>query len=146
MLLLSHLDRITPPSDVGTALDSALSGTAKLLRKRSLVFVISDFRAALWETPLSVLAARHDVVAIRIADAFDDALPRAGMIPFTDPETSYRAQFPTSSAEFCREWQKANTQRTGKWFTGCVKKGARPLVISTGTDPARSLAALFAAK
>jgi uncharacterized protein (DUF58 family) len=144
MLLLSRFDSIGAGRAAGTALDSALTGAAKLLRKRSLIFVVSDFRASLWETPLSVLAAKHDVVAIRIVDAFDEVLPPVGLIPFADPETLYKAQLPTSTAEFHREWQKANAQRTDKWFSDCTKNGALPLVISTDEDPGASLRSLFA--
>jgi uncharacterized protein (DUF58 family) len=144
MLMLSRFDNAGTAQSPGSALDNALSGAAKLLRKRSLIFVVSDFRAAGWETPLSVLAVKHDVVAIRIADAFDAELPTVGMIPFTDPETSYRLQLPTSSAAFRREWQKAHQQRTDAWMTICTKNGASPLIIPTNDDPARCLAAFFA--
>jgi uncharacterized protein (DUF58 family) len=144
MLMLSRFDSVGTAQVPGSALDNALSGAAKLLRKRSLIFVVSDFRAAFWETPLSVLAVKHDVVAIRIADTFDAELPAAGMISFADPETSYRQQLPTSNAAFRREWQKAHQQRTDAWVTDCTKNGAFPLFISTGDDPARCLAAFLA--
>ncbi|MDR3284060.1 MAG: DUF58 domain-containing protein [Treponema sp.] len=146
MLLLSRFDNPAGTAARGSALDSALSGAARLLRKRSFVFVISDFRAEGWETPLSVLASRHDVAAIRITSRFDEELPAVGMIPFVDPETGFRQMLPTAQMGFRRKWKEANSRRLDAWYAQCAKNGAFPLIIPAGEDPARQLAAFFASR
>ena len=57
------------PRGRGTNLAEALRYAARLLRHRSIVAVLSDFRAEGWEEPLARLASRHDVVAITVDDA-----------------------------------------------------------------------------
>jgi uncharacterized protein (DUF58 family) len=83
----------------GTDLDGALDYAARLLPHRGIIFVLSDFlpqyRAALaagsatasWERTLRLVSRRHDVVAVRIADAAEMALPDVGLLVLTDPET-----------------------------------------------------------
>ena len=61
MLLLTHLDKLPQKQTNGSVLANALIGADKILRKRSLVFVLSDFRSAEWETPLIKLAQKNDI-------------------------------------------------------------------------------------
>lgn len=124
----------------GSVLANALSGAAKILKKRSLVFVISDFRAAKWETNFARLAEKHDVVAVRITDASDSELSEGGTLSFFDVETRARAVFPTSSRKFKAAWFEDNRQRTDKWRAFCAKHGADAIEISTGEDASIALA------
>ncbi len=72
----------------GTDLAQALGDAARLIRRRSLVFIVSDFIAdAGWEKPLGLLASRHDVVAVRLTDPLEMRLPDMGLLTFQDAET-----------------------------------------------------------
>ncbi len=84
------------PKGRGTNLAEALLYAAKLLRHRSIVVVLSDFRAAAWEEPLGQLSARHEVVAITIDDPRELELPDAGWVDMEDAETSQRVLLDTS--------------------------------------------------
>jgi uncharacterized protein (DUF58 family) len=84
------------PRGRGTNLAEALRYTAKLLRHRSIVAVLSDFRADGWEEPLARLAGDHDIVAITIDDPRERALPDAGWVDFSDAETGQRVLVDTS--------------------------------------------------
>ena len=88
-------NQLSDPS-LGSNLHKALRGAASLLKKRSLVLVISDFRTAGYQQDLAVLASRHDVVAVRIVDSVDSQLEGVGSLPFVDPESGYRQILPTS--------------------------------------------------
>lgn len=86
------------PRGRGTNLGAALQYAAKLLRHRSIVAVLSDFRATGWETPLAQLAARHDVVAITLDDPRELELPDAGWVDMEDAESGARILVDTSYA------------------------------------------------
>ncbi len=75
------------PSERGTDIAAALAYSARLLRHRSIVVILSDFRAADWEQPLRRLARRHEVVAITVDDPREVDLPEAGWIELRDAET-----------------------------------------------------------
>ncbi len=74
----------------GTNLADALRYAARLIRHRSIVVVLSDFRAAGWEEPLGRLARRHDVVAITVDDPRETVLPDAGWVDLEDAESGQR--------------------------------------------------------
>jgi len=78
------------PRSRGTNLAEALRYAMRLLHHRSIVAVLSDFRAEAWEDPLARLAAAHDVVAITIDDPRERNLPDAGWVDLQDAETGRR--------------------------------------------------------
>ncbi|MDR3312720.1 MAG: DUF58 domain-containing protein [Spirochaetaceae bacterium] len=146
MTILSRLDdeaAVPEERPAGTALGTAIRGAAKLLKKRSLVFVISDFRAALWEKPLQVLALKHDVAAIRITAPLDAELPPVGLLPLVDPETGERRLLPISRPAFRRAWQEDHRRHLEAWQESCTTGGAVPMGINTAEDPAERLRVLL---
>lgn len=104
--LLMLLDKILRTPPVRTATDpenlKRLVATAsRVIRRRSSVFVISDFYSEPgWEKSLSELASRHDVVAIRIVDPMEKNLPDMGMLTVQDPETGEQLFLDTTDATF----------------------------------------------
>ncbi|MBO6218392.1 MAG: DUF58 domain-containing protein [Treponema sp.] len=150
MMILSKLDKIDsiPESEKsdGSALSNAINGAAKLLKKRSLVFILSDFRSSRWEKPFARLAQKHDVVALRITDPSDSELPEIGTIPFYDAESKKKSLFPTLSRRFKAQWREANQKRSEQWKDFCSKHGAFPLTISTQEDAVSTLQRFFKQK
>jgi len=140
--ILKTLEHAEKPSP-GSVLGNAISGASRLLRSRSLVIVISDFRAAGYEKPLGILARRHDVLAVRITSPIDFELPRAGYIPFRDPETGCSASFPTSSTAFRICWEQEARESVSRWETLCLRRGVSPLILSATEDPVRAFSAFF---
>src|SRR5207244_289018 len=67
------------PQGRGTDLAIALRDIARLLRRRAVVFVVSDFLAEGYEAPLAVCARRHDVIPVVVSDPVEDELPAAGL-------------------------------------------------------------------
>jgi uncharacterized protein (DUF58 family) len=84
------------PRDRGTNISAALAYVSRLLRHRSIVVVLSDFRAKGWEEQLRNLAAKHEVVAITVDDRRERLLPRVGWIELEDSETGRRLLVDTS--------------------------------------------------
>ncbi|MBE6350110.1 MAG: DUF58 domain-containing protein [Spirochaetaceae bacterium] len=153
MLLLSKFDSTLEAAcsdnrkkNTGSVLEKALRGAAQLLKKRSLILVISDFRTTGYEKSLTALGAKHDVVAIRIADALDTELPELGSIPFEDPESGFIQRLPTGSVSFRRAWRDAARNRVERWQSLCYKRGIMPVVFSSDCDPAQELQHFFSTR
>ncbi len=70
-----------------TSLSVALGHVVHMLRRRSIVLVVSDFFDTGFEKPLRLLARRHDTVAIVLRDPRELRLPPLGLLELTDPET-----------------------------------------------------------
>ncbi len=146
MLILTHLDRLSEKEVTGSVLGNALNGAGKLLKKRSLVFVLSDFRCGDWQKPLISLAQKNDVVALRLQDIFDSELPNLGTVPFVDCESGYKLTIPTTTARFKKEWRSYNLSNTRKWQDECTKHGIMPVVFNTHQDALLVLSNIFEAK
>ena len=150
MMILSKLDKLDSIPEYekidGSVLSNAITGAAKLLKKRSLVFILSDFRSSRWEKPFARLAQKHDVVALRITDPSDSELPEIGTIPFYDAESKKKSLFPTLSRRFKAQWREANQKRSEQWKDFCSKHGAFPLSISTQEDAVSTLQRFFKQK
>jgi uncharacterized protein (DUF58 family) len=127
----------------GSNLGAALAGAGRLLKRRSLVVLISDFFCLNWERELGDLARSHDVIALRIRDPLDDDLPDLGLIPMEDPETGVRFHAPTGFFSFRTAWAQWHGDRKQLWASLCRRAGAACLDVSTADDAAQRLFHFF---
>jgi uncharacterized protein (DUF58 family) len=81
---------VVAPSGRGTDLSGALRFCHQVLKRRSIIAVISDFQAEGYERALGVLRRRHDVIAFRLFDPHERQVPNAGLVALLDPETGER--------------------------------------------------------
>ncbi len=89
------------PTSRPTDLRELLRAAVGLARTRSLVVVISDFVSQPgWEQPLSLLAQRHDVVAVQVLDPVEHELPDSGLLAVADAETGDQVLVDTSDPVF----------------------------------------------
>lgn len=146
MQILNHLDRLPPSPVSGSVLPSAITAAAKVLRKRTLVFILSDFRCAGWEKPLINLAQKNDVIALNLHDATDEELPSLGTVKFMDVETGRKMSLPSSSPAFQKEWRNYNEMNQNRWQDFCIKHGIMPVVLDTKSEPVQILNQIFARK
>ncbi|GHU74728.1 hypothetical protein FACS189450_15330 [Spirochaetia bacterium] len=134
--------------DRGSALGTALAGAGRLLKRRSLVVVISDFFADTnvasgWEDELAVLARKHDVIAVNITDPLDTDFPDAGFIPIEDPETGIKFHAASGFPSFCSAWSRWHEDRVKYWEGVCRHAGAAPLSLSIADDAPAVLVRFF---
>jgi uncharacterized protein (DUF58 family) len=127
----------------GTDLGRALGTASQVLKRRSLVLVVSDFRAAEWERPLAELARRHDAVAIRISDRSDLEAPAAGSFDAVDPETGETAWLPLGSPRFRAAWREGGVARRKACLEACARSRVSLLEVGTDDDPALKLLGFF---
>lgn len=146
MLLFSKVNAVPPREQEGTALAQALRGAAKLLKNRSLVAVISDFRCGGYEEELALLSHKHETVGIHISDPFDEEIPACGGLPVADTESGVRAVLPTSSEQFKREWKDFHRRHTERLQNAFVRRGASYMRISVKDDPLYELMRFFSSR
>jgi len=84
------------PRGRGTEPGMALDHLNRVLHRRSVVFLISDFQAADFSRPLAVTARRHDLIAIPIVDPREEELPDVGRVTLEDAETGEQIELNTS--------------------------------------------------
>jgi uncharacterized protein (DUF58 family) len=99
------------PQDVGTNLQAGFDFLNKILHRRALLFVFSDFLDVGYEKAMQRTARRHDVVAVAIRDPREDALPDVGLLQIQDAETGRCMLIDTSRREFQQAFQAQRQQR-----------------------------------
>ncbi len=119
----------------GTRLGELLVSALATVRRRSTVFVVSDFISAPgWEKPLGELAQRHDVVAIRLLDPMELDLPDLGLVPIRDAETGEQLLVDTHDAGFRKRFARIAAQREAELRQAFVQAGVDTLELSTDDD------------
>jgi uncharacterized protein (DUF58 family) len=145
MAALRYQNKIPPRRDKhGSNIAAALAGAQRLLKRRSLVVVISDFFSLNWEQEMAALCRKHDVIALRIVDSPD--LPWQGLITMEDPETGVRLEAPAGSESFKERWSQWQKERSDNWENLCRRAGASFLEITTETDAPSSMLKFFGSR
>jgi uncharacterized protein (DUF58 family) len=127
----------------GSDLALALEGTGRLLKRRSLVVILSDFLSINWEQELGHLCSRHDVIAIGITDPLDRDIPNLGLLAMEDPETGATLHAPTGFSSFRSAWADWHNDRARLWKALCRRCGAACLELSTAEDAPVALTRFF---
>jgi uncharacterized protein (DUF58 family) len=127
----------------GPGLSAALRAAAAILKRRSLVLVLSDFRDSGWARPLGELRRAHDVVAVRITDRSDLHPPERGSFRVADPETGEAAWLPLGSRAFRARWERSGRDRRSSCLDACAAQGVPALEIDASDDPVKRLLGFF---
>jgi uncharacterized protein (DUF58 family) len=131
------------PREKGSGLGTALTGAGRLLKRRSLVVVISDFLCVDWEHEMGDLSRRHDVIALGITSPLDREMPDGGLLTLEDPETGHRIRAPTSFGSFRGAWASWHEERRQLWEAICRRSGAAYTELSTAEDAPAALLRFF---
>jgi len=94
-----------------TNLESAIKHIWSITKKKSIIFILSDFISENYEYSLRILAKKHDVIAFKINDPCEIELPKAGLIHFQDPETGEVFSFNTNNAKKRKLYHKLTSER-----------------------------------
>jgi uncharacterized protein (DUF58 family) len=129
-----------------TALATALTYASRLVRRPSLLVVVSDFMAPEgWQLPLRSLGLRHELVAVVVTDPREDDLPDVGLVTFEDPESGRQLEVDTSSRKLRERFQTAARERRLRLRGDLAAARAVPFEISTAEDVVSQLIRLFGA-
>jgi len=103
------------PNSKKTDINGALKYLSNVIKKRAIVFVLSDFIDSNYEHTLKIAGKKHDVTGIRIFDKHDVEIPNLGMVPMLDAETNETVLVNTSSKSI-RNQYKAHYLKTVDYF------------------------------
>jgi uncharacterized protein (DUF58 family) len=99
----------TRPAHTGTNIAQALEYLNRVIRRRSIVFVVSDFLTAGYTTALRVANRRHDMIAVTITDPRELDMPAVGLVELQDAETGEEILIDTNDAEWRRLYHDRHT-------------------------------------
>ena len=123
------------PSPGTTDLRQILKDAAGTIRRRSLVFVVSDFISTPgWEESLTPLSMRHDVVAVRLTDPLETRLPDLGFLTFQDAETGEQLFVDTHARSFRSRFAAAADARERALREAFERAGVDVLELATEDD------------
>lgn len=132
------------PERRGTDLGLALTTLSKVARRRSVAFLISDFFASDYERPLSLAAARHDLIPIFLVDPRDETLPNVGLSTFEDLETGEAVLVDTGSPSVRASYARQMSRQRETTLLLFRKLGLDHCVVRTDQSYVRPLRDLFA--
>jgi uncharacterized protein (DUF58 family) len=124
----------------GTRLEELLHSGFSVVKRRSLVFVVSDFISAPgWAKPLALLARRHEVIAVRLYDPLEMELPDIGLFVMQDAETGEQLFVDTNDKGFRRRFAEAARRREAELRAAFRNAGVDALELATGDDLADAI-------
>lgn len=129
-------------TDVAAALDELM----RVMRRRCIAFVLSDFLCPIepMRKPLMVAARRHDMVALRMADPRMESLPDVGLLRLRDAETGHEVYLDTSSRSQRQSFAAAAALRRNQWRDLLASLRVDCAEINAETDYVSVLQTLFA--
>ncbi|MCE2660033.1 MAG: DUF58 domain-containing protein [Rubrivivax sp.] len=124
----------------GTALAELLGMAERAIRRRSMVFVVSDFISAPgWEDALGRLARRHEVMAVRLFDPLEMSLPDVGLVTLEDAETGEQLFVDSTDTAFRTRYERIAAEREATLLQALARSGADTLELATDDDLLESL-------
>jgi uncharacterized protein (DUF58 family) len=118
-----------------TRLTELIASAASVIKRRSTIFVVSDFISEPgWEKPLALLAQRHEVVAVRVLDPLELDIPDLGLLTIRDSETGEQLLVDTHDAGFRKRFARIAAQREAELRQGFVRASVDALELATDGD------------
>ena len=140
--LLSHPRLENAPF---TDLSPLLNAGQATIKRRSLVFIVSDFISVPgWDRPLSLLNRRHEVFAVRLLDPREIELPDVGSLIMEDAETGEQLYVDTHDAAFRRRFHDAARRREAQVNGAFGRAGVEAMSLSTDEDLVRAIVRMAA--
>lgn len=131
------------PEDPRTSIPAACDFLLRTVKRKALVFMISDFQAHDLQRPLGALSSKHDTIALRTVDPAEQHLPKAGTVTLQDPETGWQTTVNTNNSHLRMGFDKL-TRRHEEGITRLfTKQGIDHLKLMTNKDYLPQLHRLF---
>lgn len=120
------------PKSKKTNIDVALQFLSSVLKKRAIVFMLSDFMDDDYEKSAKIAGSKHDLTGIRVYDKHDEEIPNLGMVPMLDAETG-SVQLVNTSSKITRKNYKANALRLTDYYINTFRRSGAG-TINTRVD------------
>lgn len=131
------------PVSNGTDISEALQYFSNVIKRRCTAFILSDFYDEGYSDALKIAAGKHDVVAVRIADASEESLPNLGLVKFYDPETGETRWVDTADSAVRSDFASRYAGHVAATEALLTKYGIDSATLYTGQDYVKELKRLF---
>ncbi len=131
------------PNGKETNIPDALDFLVKVIRKRAVVFLISDFLGEGFEKPLRMASRRHDLIAVSVSDTRERSLPDVGLLELEDAETGECILLDTGSVKVRKEYARLAGQQQSSLRSTFRSMDIDQLDIQTNQDYQNALATFF---
>jgi uncharacterized protein (DUF58 family) len=112
------------PQSQKTSIANALEFLSGVIKKKAIVFMMSDFMDSGYEKTLRIVAKKHDLTGIRIYDRHEEEIPNIGLVPMLDRETGHTAWVNTQSGSIRKAYALQYQKMVGKFESLFHKNGA----------------------
>ena len=129
--IIRELIEFTPKSKK-TNISAALKFLSSVIKKRAIVFMLSDFMDDDYEKTLKIAGRKHDLTGIKVYDKHDEEIPNLGMVPIADAETGEMQLINTASKKI-RTSYKANALKLTEYYLNTFKRSGAG-TINTRVD------------
>jgi len=131
------------PKFRGTSINSALDFLLKVAKRRSVVFLISDFVDSNYWTSLKMVNKKHDIIGVRLYDPSEAELPDLGLVKVIDPESEKEFWINTSRYQDRIDYNNTFNNRISELQSQCKKIKFDLISISTQEDYVEPLMDFF---
>jgi uncharacterized protein (DUF58 family) len=131
------------PNSKETDIAMALKYFSKVIKKKAIVFVLSDFITDQYRETLKIVSGKHDVTGIRVYDKNEEQIPNLGMVQMEDQETGELVLVNTSSKSVRNHYQATYLGRAAYFKESFQKSGAGALTCSVGESYVKKLLGYF---
>lgn len=144
-----HIHRIlrdlyfTKPQHKGTNVKVALDHLRGVLKKRSIIFLLSDFLDSGYSQPLKMMSRKHEIIACVVEDPLEQQLPALGLLDFEDAETGEIVTVDTSARSFRESYKNFQLQRRAERDRELLTSGVETVQILSGEQFVNPLIAFF---
>jgi uncharacterized protein (DUF58 family) len=108
-----------------------------------VVFLVSDFISANFETPLRVSAKRHDLITVSITDPREETLPRIGLVELEDAETGETILFETQNKKSIEAYKRERAARRERFDELLRSTGVDEIRVTTETGYVKPIVKFF---
>ena len=131
------------PKGTGSNLQLALRTVCEALKRRSICFIISDFKTSGYWIELAILSRKNDVVALRVSDPQDTVYPPSGAVELVDPESGESLIAVGTSRSFRKRYHDFWRVQYMSWNARCRRRGVDTVEIGTDDDAGTKLYDFF---
>ena len=145
----SHILRIIreliefKPKGTGTNISEAFKFLSSVIKKRSIVFTLSDFQDEAYDKNLKIASSKHDLTAIRIIDPAEEQLPDIGLVQLQNPETGTIGWVDTSSSIVRATYEKDYQNFVANFKSYCTHSGTDYLDLRVDRSYTKQLLEFF---
>lgn len=143
LYIIRELLSMKPQPGACTHVGQAMRYLNRILKKRCICFVLSDFASAPYEQDLQIAARRHDLAGLRVFDPADEILPDVGLLHAADPETGETRWLDTSQKTIRDAYTRRYRAQLEQTQANFVRAGADLVHICTTDDHVKKLQVFF---